>query len=565
MVFDVFEKLRTNERSKFWLFIFLLFSLSLFMVYCFLPEDMIYMGYDIYFHYRRLATLMEAFQYGTPFSYIDYSAAEDFGYATKWFYPDITLIPFAWIGNYTNIHFAYKLMIFSYTFLSGFFMYKTTQRVFKQNMFVAVISSLLYTFAFYRLFTLFYRSALGQGIAMTFVPIVFLGLYEILRGDTRKWYWLPIGFSLVMMSHLLSSVLLFVVVVLIVICAYKDLLKDKMKVVLLILSGVVTFLISAQYLLPMLELMSSDTFYYNNAPASTLAQYNAYSILQIVSGAFNGFSELEASQFPSLGVLSVIFLILRIFIKIKEKDSNLRLADTLVFLGLMLVFLASNLCPWKIYPFKLLNFIQFPTRFYQIITYLFAIGSSYYIYVLLKDSSHRKYVFSFVLIGLISFMLIINGRTFKSATVLEASGMYDPVPSELNFYHLGGLEYIPAKFSSYQDIDKRKGWVASLNNSQISDFQRIGAKTSMRVQLNTNADKLEIPRFYYKGYTAKLDGEEIDVNESVNGLISVDIQRSGTLEVYYSGTSLQKYSLFISLASILGLVIFIFYTRKKVE
>ena len=100
MIFNKFiDSICSNKRNTFLMYFFLLIILSVFMVFIFMPEDRVYLGYDVFFHYRRLQSLMDALQHGAYPIYLDYSAADNFGYASNLFYPDFMLIPFAFIGN----------------------------------------------------------------------------------------------------------------------------------------------------------------------------------------------------------------------------------------------------------------------------------------------------------------------------------------------------------------------------------------------------------------------------------------------------------------------------------
>lgn len=562
-MYDLYNKFSSSPKVKFGAFLLLLIALSLFMVYCFLPEDKMYLGADIFFHYRRLSSLMDALRYGTPFTYLDYAAAEEFGYASKWFYPDIFLLPFAWIGNYTSVHFAYKLIIFVFTVLSGLIAYLSAYQVFKRNVFLSVIFALLYSFSYYHLHNFFFRSALGEAVAMTFIPLVFLGLFHLIKGDKQKWFWLPIGLTLIFFSHLISTVLTTIIILLIVTISYKDFLEDRRKIGLLIFSGIVTCLLSSVYIFPMFEQMLSGDFFYKTNPYLTKAQDHLYPIMAVVSGFFQGFSLLQTiAHSSSIGITLIMFLTLRLFVKTVDKDSQTKLVDVLVILGFLLIFITSNLFPWRYSPLRLINFVQFPTRFYAIVSVFLATGSAYYVYLLLKNNRLRKYIFTLGLTFVIGWMLIITGKVFREETFLKSSGVYTSNSSLSNFYHLGGLEYVPAPFS-YLDIDARKDWVASNNNSTITNLELKEGRTSLDISLVEKSDQIELPRFYYKGYKALLNGKEIGVIRSENGLVSLDIEESGRVELFYGGTPIQKASLCLSLISFAGFIFYIVRFNKR--
>lgn len=64
--------------------------------------------------------------------------------------------------------------------------------------------SVLYTFATYRLTNLYYRAALGESLAMVFLPLLLWGTYEIFYGQEKKWFLMVLGVTGVLESHVLS-------------------------------------------------------------------------------------------------------------------------------------------------------------------------------------------------------------------------------------------------------------------------------------------------------------------------------------------------------------------------
>ena len=115
--------IQLSKKNQYWTFLFLLFFLALFMMFCNgFSSD--YSGFDFFFHYRRLHALTEAFKLGIYPSYLDFSNAEGYGYFSNAFYPDVILIPFDSIGIFTGTFFAYDFIIFTMTIMCGDFMYQ---------------------------------------------------------------------------------------------------------------------------------------------------------------------------------------------------------------------------------------------------------------------------------------------------------------------------------------------------------------------------------------------------------------------------------------------------------
>lgn len=560
------DKISSNKKVQFGIFIVVLSILSILMINIYIPENSMYFGADIYFHFRRLAASMESLSHNSYPIYLDYSAAMDFGYATKWFYPDFMLIPFAWIGNMTNIFFAYKFMIFSFTVLTGIITYKITDRIFN-NSFVSIVSSILYTFALYKIQNLFVRAALGESIAMSFFPIIFLGLYEIIQGNYKKWYILSIGFCLLLFTHLLSSVLIFGTIIILCILFFNKIKKEPKRIYYLVLAGIVCLIISSAYIFPMLEMMLFNSYYYSNQSPTLWPINNKIEVTQIVQGLFNGLNSGQIFYIPNIGVILTITVITRIFVNIKKKKNNhlIKYTDTITLLGIIYLFMTLEIFPWGRFPFSGLKFIQFPWRLFAIISYIFAVSGGYYV-SLLVIHKYKKVTFLGVIIALTLIMFNITNQKFEQINdKFKESEVFTPTPNESNYYHLGSLEYIPIEFPSLQAIKEKAGTVQSKNNSQISEPKRNYGTTSFDITLNTNEDILEIPRFYYKGYTATLNNKELSITKSKNGLIETRVTESGKVYIEYTGTTIQKISYYISILSILSLCIYIFMNKRKLN
>lgn len=181
---------------------------------------------DFYVHFNRLVVLMEALKDGSFPYYMDYHIMDSYGYLIKGFYSDFLLIPFAIIGNLSSATTAYLSIIFISTFCCGIWMHIAIKKITKNN-YIALLTSLLFTFCTYRVFDIYIRGALGEILSFTFIPLIIWGSYEIIKGDYKKWYIFTVGISLLLYSHLISTVLTSCVIGVFYLLNFKDLWKDK--------------------------------------------------------------------------------------------------------------------------------------------------------------------------------------------------------------------------------------------------------------------------------------------------------------------------------------------------
>ncbi len=545
------SKIASQKKIHFWIFFAILLALACLMTYAYPIQP----GHDFHFHYIRFNALIEALNDGRYPYYIDYTAANGYGYFTSVFYSDLILMPFAFIGTFTNSLFAFQIMLFIMTVLTGLFMYISVNKIYK-NRYTATISGIIYAFAYYRLQDMYRRGALGETLSFTFVPIIILGLYHIIKGDYRKWYILTLGFTGIIFCHVISSVLMFITAIIILAIYCKPLIKEPKRIAYLCLSGVITIILIAYYLYPLLEQMGANKYYYETKAviADTYAQKELY---EIIRGLFSGIIYHTNIFLPGTGVILTALVGLRLFVRNKSKA--LISIDIYAIIGLFFLFASSVYFPWHIFPFNKLGFIQLPWRLYEFTTFFFALAGGYYLSILLKTYT-RKLMGITAIILLTAIMLVSDGRHYAVMT----SGMkIDMKPSIGMDYHLGMMEYLPEKIPSPWYIELRGNFVSSENNdTQICDLKKEKGITSFDVNIS-KSDSLELPLVYYKGYAATLNEKPVKISESSHGFIQIEAKESGHVKVIYSGTVIQKISSYITLIGFLLLFVYIFYSNRK--
>lgn len=92
----------------------------------------------------------------------------------------------------------------------------------------------------------------------------------------------------------------------------------------------------------------------------------------------------------------------------------------------------------------------------------------------------------------------------------------------------------------------------------IENEEKQSLKDKMKVIIQEDSTEklviLELPYIFYHGYTTKLNGKNIKNYESENGFLCIDIKESGTLEVEYIGTTLEKIGYAVSGVSLIILL-----------
>lgn len=548
------KKLTDNKRYSYGVFLVMLLSMSILMVYLYSPLQP---GHDFYFHFRRFNSLIEALKNENFYpAYLDYTAIEGYGYFTKAFYPDLILYPFAIIGVYSNVAAAYQIMIGVMTFLCGIFTYYAINAVYKKR-FAAFTGAILYTFCFYRLIDVYQRSAIGEALAFTFFPLIFAGLYFIIKGDCKKWYILAIGFILTAFTHVISTVLAATICFVFLIIYNKSLRKEPKRLLYLFPVAICTLLVCAYYFIPFIEQIMSDTFYFQTHKLIGFFD-SGFKLNWIIWGLFGGIVQPRQIMTPGTGIILTFAIALRILVNGKSK--KIRSADILVMIGLTFILLSTDFLGklWTIFPLNLLSFIQFPWRLYAFSSLFFAIAGAYYLSLIVKGKKRQLAALGLLCL-LTLFMITSDSKLYQTAR----HGDIYTKDSYTNNYHLGGCEYIPSETPSLEYIHERGSDSISHNiSTNILEIKRVRNNFKIDISVKEN-DKLELPLLYYKGYKAMLNNQLIPVGKSLNGLVEIQTNESGRVEVWYAGTTAQKTSWYISTVSLFLFISYIVVYKRK--
>ena len=162
---------------------------------------------DLTFHLNRFVGLAKAFEEGQILPKIYPYTNNGFGYASPLFYCDLFLYPFGILNHFgVPAVYCYKLCVFIYTLMGNLIVYFILKKETGRND-ISLIGVLLYFSANYHLQNIFIRNALGEILAMTFIPLVVYAIYKVLVKKEDCFIFLGVSFSLLVMAHLITTLL----------------------------------------------------------------------------------------------------------------------------------------------------------------------------------------------------------------------------------------------------------------------------------------------------------------------------------------------------------------------
>ena len=513
---------------------------------------------DITFHLNRFVGLANAFEEGQILPKIYPYANNGFGYATPLFYCDLFLYPFAILYHFgLSAVWCYKLCVLFYTTLGNIFIYLIFKKE-TNNRKLSLLASFLYLTCSYHLLNIFIRGALGEILAMTFVPLVLYAIYRILVKHEDCFIFLGISFSLLVQSHLISSLLygifFFCMIVVFLIMNRKDFSLIKKTIITIIKGTTLALLLCAWYLLPMFEQMYSQTFW-----LSVNSQYNNINTtIQPVSDLIRSSSY---KFIPGIGIVLVLFNILYLLVK---KNKYI----TIIIIYILFMYLII----FGLIPGTILNVAQFYFRFYIVI---FPLSIIVMLYVL-SELKYKNILIVFSILILFTNAVVTNIKMMNdgeyylnnNATINEVNSITS-YKYNLDYNHdeLGGAEYLP--YTEYMDYNNDLLAIKYIDkNKQMIDYIYEYDRHFSSIEfICDNEDELELllPLSYYKGYKAyeMIDGVykniDISINEKYKLIVVSSTSGRHKYKVIYENTTIQQVSL---IASFIALGTIILYQNK---
>ncbi|MGN1298647.1 MAG: 6-pyruvoyl-tetrahydropterin synthase-related protein [Candidatus Scatovivens sp.] len=485
------------------------------------------------------------------------SFTNNFGYSWNLFYGPLTTYGIILLELvFRNFVIAYKIFVYLLLFLSGITMYKLVYSM-TNNRNVALLSSAIYVLAPYHITDLYIRNALGEFASFVFIPLVFLGLYNLFN-TTDNNYYLSIGAIGLILTHNLSTIITAIFAFIYLIINIRELRKTKVIRDLLI-NVFFILLITSFFWMPLLEARFS-------------ASYSAY------EEGFMSSSETTASRGLSLSNLFVTLntdvfvfevgpcLILLAFSIMSLRNLETNRKEYILFLvfAILSLFMSTKYFPWKYLP-NSFSIIQFPWRMLEFSTFFLSIVCSINAYIVIKKFN-LKDVFIIIIILLVYIIAFTPYIKYLDEKIINIEDINQGVVSGKENEIVAGIakgEYLTKNANKDKFyLATREDKVYVLSGKSIIEKEEKTNKGLLFKVNNLEKTEYEAPYIYYPGYQVTVDGIEIDNYETENGFLgfSIDEKTEATVEIVYKGTKLMNISYFIS---IISLVLFCVYVWKK--
>lgn len=524
-------------------------------------------------HIARLMGTYQSIEDSQSFPVIMSNFCNGFGYSWNIFYSPFTAYVPMIFRLFTNSYeLILKMFMVLISFLSGIAMYEFTKKVTK-NRYAGIISSVIYIFAPYRLTDMYLRVAIAELASFIFIPITFLGLYNIFNNDNksiRSSMALLLGAVGLIITHIVIAMYVAIFSFIYLLINIKK-LKNVEVLKMLLINILLIILLSSFYLLPMLE-HKLDTEY---EVFKEGRMENDATIIDSKTDLIDLIYTENGELVREIGFVTLIGLLLT-FIAFKkiEKENKMIYLFSLIS-GIMCIIISLKIFPFEKFPY-ILKMIQFTFRLLEFSSFFFAfIAAVNYSYVI-KDFQMKD----IIVLSTISILLFIP---FTRRIDFQKDWSEEDIwPSvSVNDYtgrvHAGcaTFEYLPSKaYNNLEYIKHRENTIYILDGHvNIENEQKNGSEMEFYVSEVRENAKLELPYIYYLGYdvTLKTDNktEKIDIEESENGFLQINLNNvdKGVIVVKYKGTATMKAAYLISFITFLIIIIVNMFViiRKKVN
>lgn len=508
-------------------------------------------GDDIFFHLLRIEDIKNGILGGQFPVQIMPESLYGYGYANGIFYPDLFLyFPALLRIMGVDLRIAYGIFMSLCTFLATFSMYFCVKKIFK-NTNIAFFSTVIYIFAQYKITDLYFRSAVAEYISFIFIPIIILGVYELLYRDYKKYYILAIGMSAVVLTHLLSVIMIASMCGAIYLFSIFKIIKEPKRLGYSIRAAVLTILLTAYSWIPIIGQFLHGKF--------NLEDVKPFAYEDIVS--LNDIFTVNRNSRFFVGIIFSLLVLLYIGAILKKKNNGFVFILFLIGLGSLLLTIENPIAKAVFENIKILDNVQFAWRFGLIATPLLGIVSGYSIGVLIPDRTRAKTLILVLLVITLGGNLLLYTKYYKRKNI-----DFDNFTSKYSKYIGAGAEYLP-EGASEDDIAKKGNKVISKDATfKYSNYKKKGVKISFDFKTENENTIVDLPLLYYYGYDYKIipkEGKAIKgkVEKSEDLCVRVDLGKvkSGTLVVDYKGTFYMTLGNLITLATIIYLI----YSRTK--
>lgn len=517
-------------------------------------------GHDGTYHMARLLNLADGLKNGQFPVRMGGFAYDGYGGVMSVFYPDTFLYPFALmlLGGASAV---YVCNVFSVALNIGaaLSMYAAAKRLFEKR-WAATGASILYTLASYRVVNVFTRIAFGEALAMVFLPLFLVNLYDVVCGDARHWKGLALSAACIFCSHMITTLLCAVLAAGFCLLHIRKIILQKR--LLPLAKAVLVCLLLCLYRIGPLVMYSmqglgADDLFRNITEFSVELGQVLLMNAGTITRETNNPQVMEFSVEIGLPLMIGAALALYAALQKEERGKSEWAALKLVAGGALMTIAATDFFPWGVVSLLTkgqVGYIQFTWRLLILATPMLALAGGY---GLCEFGGKRQDAAAVAALSMaVICVMPIFSSEIQNPIYVEKGVIISP------FMGRSFPEYTYSDTTDFLAIRKRS--VEIDGDAEMADYEK--RSTTITAQVNARAEsRITFPLFDYDGFRATVDGREIAVERGSNNRVSVVLPAgtSGALKIWFAGKWWWRVGDAVSAAALIGLLFWMKKGEKK--
>lgn len=525
-----FKKIRSKNK---------LFIIIILLLIIIIPSQLLmfkkqlYFSYDALYHVERIKQYSLAILEGQIPPRLAPTLIYGYTYplfVVNYHLPYIFAVPIMFITK--DAVFAFKAIMSASFILSAVFVFLFFRKI--SSDFASLCGAVVYCYNPYRFASLYHRAAIGESLALAFLPLIFLGLLKIVEGRKYSVLFTALSVFAVITSHSLV-LLIFSPLLLIYLLLFLNL--DKRKFINIAIAFIWGFTLSAFQILPSLfekQYMNFDKI------LSSYYQLTFVKFFQIYGVPI---FKVDLNSYFQVGFVPLLILCLSFLILIKTRDKRVFAVLCIGAVTTFLITERSNLF-WN--HFSILRSLVFPWRLMSVLVFCSAL-----LVIFLID--FVKVRFLRVLVG---FVLIIVAFL-----------------SSMNYFIKSGFPwYFPPSETLTQFGENNPIWssdvtflngplIGGINPSDVLYLKNKPFDVSFEVNLKNKSNVL-IRRIYFPGWVIEVNGRRKIIDKQ-DGFVSTGLEQGNSyVHVFFEETHLRKFANYLTLFSFVVLAFFLLKSYK---
>lgn len=503
-------------------------------------SDQLYFGHDLNYHLQRIAAMAEELSYGQFPVRMATTTLNGYGYINPLCYCELFLLLPALLYNaWLPLRTCYQAYVLAATLTAAGTSCLCFARITGSRRY-GVLGSALYTLSSYRLVCVWFRAALGEYTAMSFLPLVLLGVWQIYTCERPRFaQWAPLAFGMaaLVQCHLISTEL--TAALLAVFCLLR--LRQTLAPARLLAWGkaaALAFGLSAWFLLPFLSTVLSVDLQVNN-PLVGKPQREGLYLIQLLNPFGTGFGGTSTGTSTdmslTLGLPLLLGLALALLCLARRREApRPRALGAVTGLGLLCLLLAMQFFPWDFVESwlgaaaaKAAATFQYPWRFLAPATLLFTAAALLALGLVRRERPQAARI----LTGAMAAAMVLSVGVFQmqllATTELTANSL-----SQNGTRDVGIGEYMIDGCSIYETV-----WAQPKPGSDaltLTGYEKQAGTAYLSVENAGDAADISVPIFNYGHYRAADEtGTEFPLRSGENARLVLDIPAgySGTIRI----------------------------------